>query len=127
MCVLQGRTAQEAIERVNQLGLADRQPELLTFCDRKGRLIGETEHPGVPDIVDTAITEKRDGTKDLIPPALKFLNLRTGKRITRRSWTEPPMPQEVIERVNQLGLADRQPELLTFYDRKGRLIGETEH
>ena len=62
-----------------------------------------------------------------IQGSCKFLNLRTGKRITRRSWTELPMPQEAIERVNQLGLADRQPELLTFYDRKGRLIGETEH
>ena len=57
----------------------------------------------------------------------KFLNLRTGKRITRRSWTELPMPQEAIEQVNQLGAADRQPELLTFCDRKGRLIGETEN
>jgi hypothetical protein len=35
------------------------------------------------------------------------------------------MPQEVIDRVNQLGSAEGQPELLTFYDRKGRLIGET--
>jgi hypothetical protein len=56
----------------------------------------------------------------------KFLNLRTGKRITCRRWTLLPMPQEVIERVNQLGTADGQPELLTFYDRKGRMIGETE-
>jgi hypothetical protein len=56
----------------------------------------------------------------------KFLNLRTGKRITRRRWTLLPMPQEVIERVNQLGTADGQPELFTFYDRKGRMIGETE-
>jgi hypothetical protein len=38
-----------------------------------------------------------------------------------------PMPQEVIDRVNELGKANGQPELLTFYDRKGRLIGETEN
>jgi hypothetical protein len=56
----------------------------------------------------------------------KFLNLRTGKRVTRRRWTLLPMPQEVIERLNQLGAADGQPELLTFYDHKGRMIGETE-
>jgi hypothetical protein len=34
------------------------------------------------------------------------------------------MPKEVIDRVNQLGRAQGQPELLTFYDRKGRLIGD---
>jgi hypothetical protein len=54
-----------------------------------------------------------------------FLNLRSGKRITRRRWTLLPMPQEVIDRVNQLGRADAQPELLTFYDRTGRLIGDS--
>ena len=31
----------------------------------------------------------------------KFLNLRTGKRITRRNWTHLPIPIEVIERVNK--------------------------
>jgi Reverse transcriptase (RNA-dependent DNA polymerase) len=54
----------------------------------------------------------------------KFLNLRTGKRITRRSWTHLPMPQEVIDRVNELGKAQGQPELLSFFDRKGRMIGD---
>jgi hypothetical protein len=57
----------------------------------------------------------------------KFLNLHTGQRITCRKWTDlRPMPQEVIKRVNELGKANGQPELLTFYDRKGRLISETE-
>ena len=55
----------------------------------------------------------------------KFMNLRTGRRITRRKWTNLPMPQEVIDRVNELGKTDGLPELLTFYDRKGRLIGES--
>ena len=54
----------------------------------------------------------------------KFLNLRTGKLIKRRKWTELPMPDEVIKRVNQLGKADGMPELLTFYDRKGEQIGD---
>ena len=58
---------QEVIERVNQLGAADDQPELLTFYDRKGRLIGETETPGVPDIVDTDIPDDEDGPKGLSP------------------------------------------------------------
>jgi hypothetical protein len=57
----------------------------------------------------------------------KFLNIRTGQCITRRKWTDLPMPQEVIDRVNELGKANGQPELLTFYDHKGRLIGETEN
>ena len=54
----------------------------------------------------------------------KFLNLRTGRRITRRKWTHLPMPQDVIDRVNELGRAEGQPELLTFFDRKGRLVGD---
>ena len=61
---------QEAIERVNQLRTADRQPKLLTSCDRKGLLIGETENPGVPDIVDTTVPDEDDGTEDLNPPAV---------------------------------------------------------
>jgi hypothetical protein len=44
-----------------------------------------------------------------IQGSYKFLNLRTGKRITRRRWTQLPMPQEVIDRVDQLGRADGQP------------------
>ena len=35
------------------------------------------------------------------------------------------MPQEVIDRVNKLGEADRQPSLLTFYDRHGNPVGYT--
>ena len=31
------------------------------------------------------------------------MNLNTGKRIHRRSWTELPMPNEVIKRAKQLG------------------------
>jgi hypothetical protein len=34
------------------------------------------------------------------------------------------MPKEVITRVDELGKAEGQPKLLTFYDRKGQLIGE---
>ena len=34
------------------------------------------------------------------------------------------MPQELIDRVDQLGKSDVQPKLLTFFDRKGRLVGE---
>ena len=49
----------------------------------------------------------------------KFLNLWTGKKITRRNWTHLPMPIEVIKRVNGIGTAKVQPTLLTFQDRHG--------
>ena len=42
-----------------------------------------------------------------------------GKKITRRNWTHLPMPIEVIERVNKIGVAQGQPKLLTFQDRHG--------
>ena len=54
----------------------------------------------------------------------KFYNLRSGRLITRRNWTAIPMPQEVIDRVDALGKADKQPPLLTFFDRRGLLIGD---
>lgn len=54
----------------------------------------------------------------------KFLNLRTGSLVTRRSFTPLPMPKEVIDHVNELGEAKQQPELMTFYDRHGRAVGE---
>ncbi len=34
------------------------------------------------------------------------------------------MPQEVIDRVNAIGINQDQPKLLTFYDRKGELVGD---
>jgi hypothetical protein len=52
----------------------------------------------------------------------KFMALNTGKKITRRNWDVIPMPDLVIIRVNVLG--NDQPELLTFTDRHGRLIGD---
>ena len=54
-----------------------------------------------------------------IQGTFEFLNLRTGKKISRRKWTSLPMPQEVIDHVNQLGKADGMPEQLKFYDRDG--------
>ena len=52
------------------------------------------------------------------------MSLKSAKRITRYSWDALPMPDTVIDRVNALG--KNQPELLTFTDRKGRLIGDVE-
>jgi len=53
-----------------------------------------------------------------------FFSLTTGKVISRRSWHVIPMPSTVIARVNEL--ATDQPQLLTFYDRRGREIGDTD-
>ena len=48
-----------------------------------------------------------------------FMNLNTGKKIHRRSWTELPIPNEVIKRVEYLGKKDNQPEILIFTDKHG--------
>ena len=53
------------------------------------------------------------------------MNLRTGKKLTRRRWKALQMSQEVIDRINKLGEADGQPSLLTFYDRHGNPVGDT--
>ena len=54
----------------------------------------------------------------------RFMALDTGKKITRRRWDVIAMPDLVIARVNTL--AADQPQHLTFTDRHGRLIGDTE-
>jgi hypothetical protein len=54
----------------------------------------------------------------------KFMALDSGKKITRRNWDVIPMPDLVIARVNTLG--KDQPEMFTFTDRHGRLIGDAE-
>ena len=67
----------------------------------------------------TAITigEINLGPTGNLQGGYKFLNLRMGKKITRRNWTHLPMPIEVIKRVNEIGTAQGQPTLLTFQDR----------
>jgi len=54
----------------------------------------------------------------------KFMALDTGKKITRRKWDAIPMPELVIARVNALG--KDEPELFTFTDRHGRLVGDAD-
>jgi hypothetical protein len=56
--------------------------------------------------------------------SFKFMTLNSGKIIVRRSWDVIPMPDVVINRVNELG--KEQPRLMTFTDRHGRLIGDME-
>jgi hypothetical protein len=54
----------------------------------------------------------------------KFMALNSGKKIVRCSWDMIPLPDVVINRVNELG--KDQPRLMTFTDRHGRLIGDME-
>ena len=53
------------------------------------------------------------------------MNLRTGNKLTHRRWTALPMPQEFIDCVNNLGESDGHPSLLTFYERHGNPVGDT--
>ena len=54
--------------------------------------------------------------------AQRFLSLKTGEVLVRYSWTEVPMPEDVINRVNHLGRD--QPEQIIFTDRHGFPIGD---
>ena len=51
-----------------------------------------------------------------IQGSFEFLNLVTSRKITCCNWTMLPIPQDVINSVNHLGKADRQPIFLPFYD-----------
>ena len=49
----------------------------------------------------------------------KFLSLSTGKKIVRRKFTEIPLPDKVIEKLNRIGLRDKMGNGLSFKDRNG--------
>ncbi len=51
-----------------------------------------------------------------------FMALDTGKIINRAQFTEIPMTESVIARVNELGSGE--PELLTWTNRRGETIGD---
>jgi len=62
------------------------------------------------------------GSSGNMQGAQRFLSLnKTGEIIVRYSWTEVPMPDEVIKRVNHLG--HDQPEQILFTDHHGNAIG----
>ena len=52
------------------------------------------------------------------------MSLNSGKKIVRRNWDLIPKLDTVVARVNTLGSG--QPELITFTDSHGRLIGYVE-
>jgi hypothetical protein len=53
-----------------------------------------------------------------------FLSLTSSRVIARRSWTVLPIPQGVIDRINTM--AHNQPTLITFTDKQGNDIDETD-
>jgi len=57
-----------------------------------------------------------------IQGSLKFLNLVTSRKIMCCNWTMLPIPQDMIDCMNQLNKADEQPSILTFFDCKGNLV-----
>jgi hypothetical protein len=54
----------------------------------------------------------------------KFMALDSGRKLTRFTWTNLPMPDIVIKRIKEM--AKGQPEDLIFTDRKGQLIADDE-
>jgi hypothetical protein len=64
------------------------------------------------------------GPSENVQGGFKFMALNYGKKIVRRSRDVIPLPDVVINRVNELG--KYQPRLMTFMDRHGRLIVDME-
>jgi hypothetical protein len=53
-----------------------------------------------------------------------FMSLTTGRRISRNRWTPLPMPQDVINRVIEMGQQQHMAEEIEFYDRDRRDIDD---
>jgi hypothetical protein len=53
-----------------------------------------------------------------------FLSLSTGRRLNRNSWTELPIPQDVIDRVHALARRSNVNRDLTFAWRDGTAIDD---
>jgi hypothetical protein len=49
----------------------------------------------------------------------KFLSLATGKKITRRKFTEMPVIEAVIKQVKEMAVKDGAVKGISFKDRKG--------
>ena len=54
----------------------------------------------------------------------KFLSLETGRKVIRKQFTELPMPERVIARVEALAARDRQGNRLVFANRAGEPFPE---
>ena len=53
------------------------------------------------------------------------MSLTSGARVRQHSWTKMPMPAEVINRVNAIGLRQKMPTKLTYANRYGQEIEDT--
>jgi hypothetical protein len=51
--------------------------------------------------------------------SVKFYCLATGRIIKRQNWTELPMPDNIIKKVNKIGLSERQGREFRFPNRSG--------
>ena len=54
--------------------------------------------------------------------AYELYNLATKKILTRRKYTELPIPDHVIQRVEEIARQDGMKPELVFHDRKGTVI-----
>jgi hypothetical protein len=76
-----------------------------------------------PDITNTMEPRTRWaiclGPTGNMQGSYKFLSLTTGKKVTRRKFTEMPMTDSVIRRINSLGKKERCKSGLSFKNRKG--------
>ena len=76
-----------------------------------------------PDITNTMEPRtkwgKCLGPTGIMQGSYKFLSLSTGKKVTRRKFTEMPMTDSVIKMVDSLGKKERCINGLSFKNRKG--------
>jgi hypothetical protein len=64
------------------------------------------------------------GPMEIFQGSYKFMSLRTGKQITRKQFTELPMPNSVVKRVKAMVLREKQNKTITFSDRSGNIISD---
>ncbi len=76
-----------------------------------------------PDITNTM--EPRTGWAICLGPtgnmqgSYKFLSLTTGKKVTQKKFTEMPITDSVIKRIDSLGKKEQCKSGLSFKNRKG--------
>jgi hypothetical protein len=104
-----------------------------------GTALDFTKHCQIPCGAYTEVHEDKDKTNTMdgrTHPAIclgptanfqgsyKFLSLRTGKRITHKQFTELPMTDSVVKRVEAMALREKQEKTITFSDRSGNIIND---
>ena len=76
-----------------------------------------------PDITNTMEPRTRWGISlgptGNMQGSYKFLSLATGKKVTQRKFTEMPITNSVIRRINSLGKKEWRKNGLSFKNRKG--------